>query len=260
MEEQGIEKVKEVLEEQGIENEANNDFVDLKSSKFNITDVSTDERVTVFGTTGAGKTWFICWLMDKFSRKVPVIILDVKNEYSGIPEANRDWLKETKGISRITHIVHKGRDIRDFKVISEYVFQNAFNRGNICVVAEEIGNYIQKSGNLYEVAPHFAKYLTQGRKRNCSLIATSQRSQFIRTDIPSQSEHIFCFNLSSKHDLESVKYYFEPSWFRYLKPYQFFHKNIREKTVKKRFGLFRNQQIFGKQFIGKDKKERLSES
>jgi len=237
----------------------NKEFVDLTAKKFNITDISLDERISILGKTGTGKSYYLCYLIHKFSRKVLVIIADPKDEYKEVPEAPKNWLKIEKGVFKCTYIKYKGREFRDFKILAEFLCENGFDRGNICLVMEECGEYIKKTGRLYDTMPHFARYLSQGRKRNCSLICTTQRSQDMHTSILSQSEHVFCFKLSSPHDQDAVKKYIDPKWFNSLKDWQYFHYNVNDNLVRRRFGLFTKDQAWGLRLLGRDHKIKLEE-
>ena len=229
-----------------------------KAEKFRLKMISIDERISVLGKTGQGKSWFAAYLMHKFSKQVLTIVLDPKREYK-LPPLPKNFMKLKSGLYRIYEIKRHGKTYDDFALLTEWLTKNAFRRGFCCIVLEEAGEYIPKHGRLYDTMPNLAKYLTQGRKRYCSLMITSQRTQDINTSLLSQSEHIICFKLASPHDLDAVKKYFDASWFRKLKDFQYLHYNINDTTVRRRFGLFTKDLIFGERLIGSDKKIPLKE-
>lgn len=51
-----------------------------------IFDINGDERLTLFGATGSGKTEFAKWLLREINMKMRVVIIDVKN----------DWFKQVQ--------------------------------------------------------------------------------------------------------------------------------------------------------------------
>lgn len=221
--------------------------------------IKLGNRITIFGHTGSGKSWFACYLLYQFAKKQLVVVLDVKDEYNleELPANFMNKKKVKRGLFRLTSLNIYGKNITDFKLLVEFLSANLFARGDSCLVLEEIGNYINKMGYLYQTYPHTARFLLQGRKRSCSLIDISQRPAQVHTDFPSQSDHLFIFKLNTIHDMDAVKYYLENKYFSHLKKFQFFHVNIGENTTIRCYALTRLKQVHGVSMLGTDKSVNL---
>lgn len=242
-----------------------------RAKRFNISSLKLGHRICIFGATGSGKSWFGSYLYDKYSRYQLSVILDTKREFYRVPELIPDFMdidyKNNKyvhntGLYKITEIQELseiGKKPNDFIEILKFISNNLFNHYNSCLIAEECGYYIKKAGYTNSNHPEFFQYLTQGRKRNCTLICTSQRPATIHTDIPSQSEHLFIFRMYYKTDLEYLSEYLDPSYLQRLKPYQFFHFNMKEGYISRCLALNTARQVYGLKYLGKDKEIALKE-
>ncbi len=227
-------------------------FEITETTKFRISDIKLAQRIFVVGSTGSGKSWLVAYIMSKFAKKQLTVVLDKKDEYD-IPELPNDFMTRQKGLYKLTSLeFDSGYTENNFFVLMEFLTNNLFKRGNACIVLEEVGSYIPKNGMLYETSPNVAHYLSQGRKRNNSLITTSQRPQQVHTDIPSQSEHKISFRVDSKHDLEAMKNYFSKEHYASLKEFQFLHKNTIKGTNERHYKLTTSQQYFGLKLLGDD--------
>lgn len=211
--------------------------------KFKKSNIRPHERITVIGKTGSGKSVLFDNLLDYFSKKTLVILIDTKDEYKHISEFQMENLKADKGLFKIVELDYKGQKIDDYYIIVEFFSLALFERGKTenrssMLAIEELGNVVKKHGRLYDVSPSFARLLQQGRAHDVGFLGTTQRPQEIHTTILSQSNHIICFDLTSKHDLDAVKAYFEPEWIYDLGKHQFLHLDYTHNTITRNFKLY----------------------
>jgi DNA helicase HerA-like ATPase len=217
--------------------------------KFKKSDLKPFERITIIGKIGSGKSVLTNEILEYMSKKTLVVLIDTKREYSHIPNFELDNLKADKGLFRIYELEYKGYKIRDFQQIVEVISVLLFERGftdkenkvqgrSSILAVEELGNVIKKHGRLYDVMPEYAVLIQQGRSRDVGFIGTTQRPQEIHTTILSESQHIVCFDLTSTHDLEAMKGYFEREWIDELGKHQFLHLNYSKNQIKRHFKLY----------------------
>lgn len=234
--------------------------------KFEFHSIKPHDRIVILGRTGSGKSVFTDKLLKFLSKSSFIILLDTKSEYEHLKEFELKYLKTKKiGIWKITEIEHRGNIIDDNFIISEFLSELMFsyNKGaksqrkkkklNFILAIEEMGNVTKKSpSKLYDIQPHFAKLLQQGRSQNIGLLSTSQRPQELHTTILSQANHIICFEIYSQHDKDALKPYIAPELFEELKQFEFFHYNTRDNYVNHCYKLYLNKydQHFYKTIFG----------
>lgn len=229
----------------------------LKKGRFKKSSINPHERVTILGRTRTGKSFLASILLKSLARKTLVILIDTKDEYKFIPAVPLDKLTTLKkGLYRINQIVmENGYKIDDLRVICEFLSQNLFEvrKGSVILAIEEAGSIIKKSGMLYENMPFFAKMLLQGGGKNKGIIIISQRPAQLHTDILNESEHIICFALSGKHDIEALKHWFEPEWYEDLGKFEFLHYSVKDGEKRHCYRLYATPQeiAYYKKLFGK---------
>lgn len=231
-----------------------------KAFKLRLTDFQTHDRTLIIGKTGSGKSVLFDQMINHFSKKTFVLLLDTKREYHHVPTFEMENLEANKGLFRCYELDYRGHIIDDNYEIAEFfsilLFERAREQKKSSILAiEELGNVIKKYGRLYDIMPKFAKLLQQGRSSNIGFIGTTQRPQEIHTTILSQCTQLICFDLTSSQDLHSVKAYFEPEWFDLLNKHQFFHLNYTKNSLKRCFKRYLTSdeknfytKIFGKSY------------
>lgn len=225
--------------------------------KFVRSDIQTNERVIILGRTGTGKSLFADTLMNYLGRKVYLILGDVKNEYSHIPVIDfKTFYSQKKGVVRINKLKIRTAtqtiDTDDLFKITEFIASNLFKHNQelkeakkplrrcmLCI--EELGTVCKKGGRLYDRMYNTAKIVAQGRSVEIGFIGISQRPQQLHTDFLSQADHIISFEVSSKHDLEAMKSYFNPEMYGKLKRFGFFHYDIKAGNIKTCYPLYENE-------------------
>lgn len=190
--------------------------------RFKLSDLKKDERMTIFGLTGTGKSHLAKKILEYHARTRLVVVLDTKCEklYNKIPELPIEKLldKKSKGLYRVRNLAFSTQKITNPTIICEFLASNLFKRGNCLFMVEEMPELIPKSGVLIQVMPKLGKYITQGRAFNCSFIGTSQRPAETHTSIPSQSNHVISFYMSLEHDIKYLKKWFpETIYQKFLK-------------------------------------------
>lgn len=185
---------------------------EIHRCRFKLTHLKKDERMTIFGLTGTGKSYLADKIMKYQSRSRLVVLLDTKLEYN-YPELTEELLlnKKSKGLYRCFELDYYNHKIENPRTICEFLACNLFKRGNCLFIVEEISEVVPKT-NLplidKKVMPYLGKYITQGRKFNCGFIGLSQRPAETHITIPSQSNHIISFFMSMPHDVKYLKRWF----------------------------------------------------
>lgn len=225
-------------------------FID--GGKFKRSDIDTNERISVIGRTGTGKSVFTDTMLNYLSKNTLVVLLDTKIEYDHIPALTMEVLTNSKrGLYRIYELEYYGELIDDLYYICEFLAENIFERGNAILVVEELGNVCKKGGRLYDQMPHTARLLQQGRAKECGFIGITQRPQEVHTTFLSQSDHIISFDVSSKHDREAMKSYVDKEKYELLGKHQFFHYSVKGGFLKRCYRLYEDELYHSLEYYGK---------
>lgn len=155
-----------------------------------------DERVTIVGRTGSGKTQLATWLLSvsNFLEK-PWIIVDYK--YDGLLNAV-DRIKEIglhEAIPRDPglYIVHPDPEEKDG---IEHFLRNIWR-------AENTGIYFDEMYMIPDTGA-FRALITQGRSKKIPVISLAQRPAWISKFCFTECEHISIFHLQHKDDQKRV--------------------------------------------------------
>ncbi len=190
---------------------------EIHRCRFRLSDFKNDERMTIFGLTGTGKSYLSKKILQYQARKRLVVVLDTKKEkmYKKIPELTMEKIldRKSKGLYKLNEIEfpYEGKIVKTDNpyVICEFLAANLFKRKNCLFLVEELADVVPKTSKpLTQIMPHLGRYVTQGRDSNCGFIGTSQRPAQTHTSIPSQSNHIISFFMSLEHDVKYLKRWF----------------------------------------------------
>lgn len=171
-------------------------------TEFEITDnisINTNDRISIFGKTGAGKTFFAkFWLLPHYTH---YIFWDIKHENNDIEHdiiiKNPEELK--KEISNYRKILYQPENPtgEDFNSICEIIFNNR----NTTLYVDEAAIISTPSKIEY----FHNVIITQGRSYNVGIIDSSQRPRIIHNTLISESEHIFVFSLNLETDIIKLR-------------------------------------------------------
>ena len=229
----------------------------FEKGKFKRTKIHTNERLVILGRTGTGKSVLTDTMIQYLAKSCYIVLIDVKGEYLHIPTLDfKTFFTQKRGVVRINELTIKSGSqtmiTDDAYKITEFIASNLFKynqklrddkkplrKAMICV--EELGSVCKKGGRLYDVMYNTAKVVSQGRSMEIGFIGISQRPQQVHTDFISQADHIISFDVSSKHDLEAMKSYFNSDQYQSLKRFEFFHYAIKEGLVKQCYPLYENE-------------------
>jgi len=162
--------------------------------------IESNNRVFIAGQTGSGKTVLELLLLHNLVQKrIPVIIHDIKNELkTGLPVVQNPGMLE-QGMQKWQAIHYQPTDIgiEDFDKVCEIIYTH----GGVVLIVDEVSYYCDKSNIL-----HFHKeLLIRGRSRGIGMIQLSQRSREIHNTLISESQHLFCFQLILKSDIDKLR-------------------------------------------------------
>ena len=163
-------------------------------------EIGTNDRVSIFGKTGAGKTFFSKnWLLPHYSHYV---FWDIKHENNDvlhdiIVSTPKELKKEIVKNNRILYQPRKPND-EDFNEVCEIIF----NSGNMALYVDESAFVSTPSKILY----WHKVLITQGRSYGSGIVNVSQRPRDIHNTLISESEHLFIFVLSLETDIMKLKY------------------------------------------------------
>lgn len=158
---------------------------------------TTQERVSVVGKTGSGKTHFGVWLLSHASlQEMPYVVVDFKHDdlINDIEHKREIKLKDTPDKAGL-HIVHPHPWQKDEM---ENFFMNIWAQGNIGVFVDEC-YMIDKNSKAFQAC------LTQGRSKHIPMINLSQRPVQVSRFVFSEAEHHAVFHLNDRRDRNTIE-------------------------------------------------------
>lgn len=162
--------------------------------------IEANNRTFIAGQTGSGKTILeLLLLHNLIQKRVSVVIVDIKFELkTGLPVVQTPDMLE-QSLSKWKAICYRPTDIgiEDFDKVCEIVY----NRGNMVLVIDELSYYCDKNN----IAKWHKELLVRGRSRGVGMIQLSQRSREIHNTTISESQHLFCFQLILKSDIDKLR-------------------------------------------------------
>lgn len=167
-----------------------------------------DERLTVLGMTGTGKTVAGAWHLSQRSfHKMPWTIFDFKgdellNDIDGVKHVDLDTPQTKKGL----YIVHP--DVDDKQSVDDYLTK-IWEKGNHGIFIDE--------GYMLERSKAFERIMITGRSKVVPAITLSQRPAWISRFAFSEANFHQVFRLSDKDDYLRVKQ-FIPYDFKAIPP------------------------------------------
>lgn len=161
--------------------------------------VNTNDRVFIAGQTGSGKTVLEMSLLRRLIRGgISVVIHDIKGQLStGLPVV-QDPILLKQSLERWKAVHYKPANLNpdDFDLLCKIIY----NRGNCVLIVDEVSYY---SGSNF-ILPNHKELLIRGRSRGIGMIQLSQRSREIHSTLISESQHLFCFQLMLKTDVDKL--------------------------------------------------------
>lgn len=163
-----------------------------------------DQRVTVVGRTGSGKTQFGAWLLSE-SRfdLIPYVIIDYKRDrlLNSSERIRRIGVNETPkhpGVYIVHPLPHEEAGVEGF-------LWRCWKRENTGIYFDEMYSLPEdgKSKALRAV-------LTQGRSKNVPAICVSQRPAWLSRFVFTETDHIACFHLNDVEDRRRVQSFMPP--------------------------------------------------
>ncbi|MCL6443360.1 MAG: ATP-binding protein [Alicyclobacillus sp.] len=180
----------------------------------------TDQRVTIIGGTGDGKTTLLLKLAARIAsnsrQKVVIINPAAEQVYydqfgEGRPEVDTRW----PDVQHVTPVPVRRRE--------EYgkLFRPILERGNVLLLIDEL--FVLGSGSQY---PLELQWIYQaGRRRNIGVIGITQRPQTVPVFVFTMADHFFVGNVMGT-DLRRVEDYTSQRWrevMRHRRQYEFLY-------------------------------------
>lgn len=168
-----------------------------------------DDRVTIVGMTGSGKSTFAMWLFAEsadFNRK-PWIFIDYKRE-TLISQAVSEELFEPMALSdRIpdragVYVVNP--EIDDGPEPVNRFLRNVYKAGRVGIVIDETTMIPNMRGEANTGGP-YQSLLSQGRSKEIPVWSLSQRPAFINRMAFTENNYFCAFKLKSVDDLDKVR-------------------------------------------------------
>lgn len=187
--------------------------------------IRTNDRVSIYGKTGTGKTeTFIKLMYPQYPR---LVFWDVKRENGNIPHdimvTNPKDLK--KVIDKNNKILYQPKSIEtsDFDEVCQIIFE----AGNIALYVDEVAAV--SSTNKIEY--YHKLIMTQGRSKGIGIVNVSQRPKDISNILISESEQFLIFTLTLDPDIKKLENIIGKDVaeeIRFLKYHYFLYYNTRD--------------------------------
>lgn len=167
-----------------------------------------DDRVTIVGMTGSGKSTFAMWLFTECAdfNKKPWIFIDYKRESLISQALEEDMIKRIKLSSDIPkspgiYVVHPELDDGPDPV-NEFL-RKIYKRGKVGVIVDETTMIPNTRGDGNTGGP-YQTLLSQGRSKEIPVWSLSQRPAFINKMAFTENNYFCAFRLKSEDDNDKV--------------------------------------------------------
>lgn len=162
---------------------------------------ATDERITVIGRTGSGKTQGAAFILSKSPfDQIPYVVFDFKREglFQEIGARQLDLMQPDKAFASLNQagifIVRPTPDqTEEVEALLWTIWEHEY-----CGVFIDEGYMIGKS-RAYEAL------MTQGRSKNIPVITLTQRPSWISRFAFSEADYFMIFQLNDKRDRDTVQ-------------------------------------------------------
>ena len=193
-----------------IENEVNESNQSQQSpahfqsgGQLNFNFIAYDEKIVIVGASGSGKTYLANEIM-KGLNGISVWVFDPNYQFHSSRAMVFHDLSE---MLKVYDSAKKGHYILQPHDSSEHTFRRfnaeAFKRGNLVLIEDEIHNWLSKQKVLTE----FNQVILSGRPRGISVISISSRPASCPNHILSNVKHVFAFKLNLESDVKFLEGY-----------------------------------------------------
>lgn len=168
-----------------------------------------DDRVTIVGMTGSGKSTFAMWLFAEaadFNRK-PWIFIDYKQETLISQALEAELFKPAKLGARVpdrpgVYVVHPQIDDGPGPV-NDYL-RAIYRQGRVGVVIDETTMIPNTRGDANTGGP-YQSLLSQGRSKEIPVWSLMQRPAFINRMAFTENNYFAAFKLKSEDDIDKIR-------------------------------------------------------
>ena len=174
-------------------------FANLEDINFNF--IAYEEKILIVGASGSGKTYLANTLM-KSLNGISVWVYDPNYQFHSSRAMVFHDLDE---LLKVYDSAKRGHYILQPHDGTEHTFRRfnaeAFKRGNLVLIEDEIHNHLTKMRVLKE----FNQVILSGRPRGISVISISSRPASCPNHILSNSKHVFSFKLNLESDIKFLE-------------------------------------------------------
>ena len=175
----------------------------LESGELNFNFIAYEEKIVIVGASGSGKTYLANQIM-KGLNGITVWVFDPNYQFHSSRAMVFNDLSE---MLKVYDQAKRGHYILQPHDSSEHTFRRfnaeAFKRGNIVLIEDEIHNWLSKQKVLKE----FNQVILSGRPRGISVISISSRPASCPNHILSNVKHVFAFKLNLESDVKFLEGY-----------------------------------------------------
>ena len=165
--------------------------------------IAYEEKILIVGASGSGKTYLANTLM-KSLNGISVWVYDPNYQFHSSRAMVFHDLDE---LLKVYDSAKRGHYILQPYDGTEHTFRRfnaeAFKRGNLVLIEDEIHNHLTKMRVLKE----FNQVILSGRPRGISVISISSRPASCPNHILSNSKHVFAFKLNLESDVKFLEGY-----------------------------------------------------
>ena len=171
--------------------------------QLNFNFIAYDEKIVIVGASGSGKTYLANEIM-KGLNGISVWVFDPNYQFHSSRAMVFNDLSE---MLKVYDSAKRGHYILQPHQNDENTFRRfcseAFKRGNVVLIMDEIHNWLTKQRVLKE----FNQVILSGRPRGISCVSISSRPASCPNHILSNAKHVFAFKLNLESDVKFLEGY-----------------------------------------------------